>query len=86
MCSCVSTGNPDCQFVGLAARVYEKSYAQGFGKSVGDSAEVLGETIVDISRVGVEKGHLSCTGLCYFGVGVADMADVVDQVEVAGSI
>ena len=82
----MGSSDSDSQLVGLAARVNEETHAQRFGKSVGDSAEVLGETIVDISRVGVEKCHLSCTGLCYFGVGVADMADVVDQVEVAGSI
>ena len=82
----MGASDPDSQLVGLAARVNEETHAQRFGKSVGDSAEVLGETIVDISRVGVEKSHLSCSGLCYFGVGVADMADVVDQVEVAGSI
>ena len=82
----MGSSDSDSQLVGLAARVNEETHAQRFGKSVGDSAEVLGEAFVDISRVGVEKGHLSCAGFCDSRIGVPYMADIVDQVKVAGSI
>ena len=69
------------EIVGLGSGADKEAHAQGVGKGGGESERVLGQVVVEIAGVGVEFGHLPLTGGDHPGVAVADMADIVDEIE-----
>ena len=59
----------------------KKQTLRGSGKVAVSLERVLGQVVVQIAGVGVELGHLALPGGDHLRVAVADVADVVDQVE-----
>ena len=69
------------EIVGLGAGADEKADAQRIGKGRTELQGVLGQEVVQVAGVGVELRHLPLTGGDHVRVAVADVADVVDQIE-----
>ena len=77
----VGVRQPQREVVGLRARVDEHAHPQRVGHQLHQPARVLGDRGVQVAGVGVEPRHLPLPRLDHPRVAVADVADVVDEVE-----
>ncbi len=82
----VGARQPQGEIVGLGSGADEETHAQGVGEGGAEPERILRQVVVEIAGVGVELGHLALTGGDHVRVAVTDMADVVDQIEVASTI
>ena len=75
-------GDPQRQVVRLAAGTHQEDDLERIGQEGGEAIGVVAHLLVDEARVGVQAPHLGVCGFDDPKVGVADMGDVVDRVEV----
>ena len=78
----VGAREPEREIVRLAAGVDEEDDAQRVGQRRGQAAGVADDRVVQVARVRVELRHLLGGRAHHARVGVPDVADVVDHVEV----
>ena len=81
----MGAGEAQGEVVGLGAGVGEETDLEGLGESAGKSQRVLGQIVVQVTGVCVELGHLLVGGGHNGRVAVADVADIVDQVEITAT-
>ena len=55
----VGAGQPQRQFVGLAAAAHQVRHAQARGQRRGEPLDVFGQVLVQIAGVGIEQRHLA---------------------------
>ena len=77
----VRVGEPQREIVGLRAAVDEEAHVQRVRERRREPARVVDHRPVQVARVGVEHLHLALPGGDHPRVAVADVRDVVDQIE-----
>ena len=75
-------GQSQGQVVGLAARVHEVADPESRRQGRRQPLDVPGQGVVEIAGVGVENGGLALDGGHDAGMGMPDMGNVVDRVQV----
>ena len=78
----VGSGEPQRQLVGFAARVDHEADGEWLRQGRGQAGRVVGQLRVEVAGVGVEQRHLTLPGRHHVWMAVADVADVVDEVEI----
>ena len=82
----VCRGEPQREVVGLRARVHEEAHVQRVRERRRQRPRVVDHRSVQVARVRVQLRHLPRAGLDHARVAVADVGDVVDQVEVRAAV
>ena len=79
-------GHPQRQLVGLAPGVHEMDDLEARRQRRDQPVGVLEDRRVEVASVGLEERHLASGGLDDSRVRMADMGDVVDEVEVRPAV
>ena len=82
----VCRGEPQREVVGLRARVHEEAHVQRVRERRRQRPRVVDHRSVQVARVRVQLRHLPRAGLDHARVAVADVGDVVDEVEVGAAV
>ena len=80
--ACVIARHTQHQAVGLTPRAAKGRYAKALWQSAGQAFGVFDDIVVQVAGIGVEQRSLAGQGLDHVGMTMAQVADVVEAVQV----